>query len=205
MDTHNHSAEHIENPDVAHETSDVSVRGILGFGIGLAVGTGVVALLLFGAFSVMVQRFNPPPAVNSSPLTRSRPVVPESRQHAVQTFPEPRLQTNNVEDLTKFREEEYRYLQSYGWVDPNAGVVHIPIEQAKELLLKQGLPVRTPGAVPPAAPPPAPAAATTGAPAPTAAQAAGLAAQPAASQQPVQQKPPQQKRQQPKPQKPRQR
>lgn len=201
MDTHNHSAEHIENPDVAHETSDVSVRGILGFGIGLAVGTGVVALLLFGAFSVMVQRFNPPPAVSSSPLTRSRPVVPESGQHAIQTFPEPRLQTNYPEDLTKYREEEYRHLHSYGWVDPNAGVVHIPIEQAKELLLKQGLPVRTPGAVPPAAPPPAPAAATAGAPAPTAAQVAGLAAQPATTQQPR----PQQKRQQPKAKKPRQR
>ena len=204
MDTHNHSAEHIENPDVAHETSDVSIRGILGFGIGLAVGTAVVAVLLFGAFSVMVQRFNPPPAVSSSPLTRNRPVVPESRQYATKAFPEPRLQTNNVEDLTKFREEEYRHLHSYGWVDPNAGVVHIPIEQAKAMLLQQGLPVRTPGAVPPAVPPPAPAAATTGAPAPTAAQVAGLAAQPAASQ-PQKPPPPQQKRQQPNPQKPRQR
>jgi len=201
MDTHNHSAEHIENPDVAHETSDVSVRGILGFGIGLAVGTAVVALLLFGAFSVMVQRFNPPPAVNSSPLTRTRPLVPESRQYAVQAFPEPRLQSNNVEDLTRFREEEYRYLHSYGWVDPNSGVVHIPIEQAKEMVLRQGFPVRTPGTVPPAAPPPAQPAATTGAPAPTAAQTAGLTAQPAATQQPRQQ----QKRPSPKPQKPRQR
>src|SRR5919108_1088649 len=102
-DTHNEqSAEHIDNPDVRHETSDVNVRGIFGFGIGLAVGTGLVALLLFGAFSVMVERFSPPPAPTSSPLTRARPVVPESQRHAETAFPEPRLQPNAAEDLVKY-------------------------------------------------------------------------------------------------------
>lgn len=190
MSTHNeHSAEHIENPDVQHETSDVNVRGIFGFGIGLAVGTALVSLLLFGAFSVMVDRFNPAPGPNASPLTRNRPVVPESEQHAERTFPEPRLQVNNAEDLTKVREDEHRWLHGYGWVDQNAGVTHIPIERAKELTLERGLSVRTPGTVPPSAPPLAPPAATSGAPAPTAQQVSSgtPAAQPAPKQQPKQQ------------------
>jgi hypothetical protein len=187
-DTHNEqSAEHIENPDVLHETSDVNVRGIFGFGIGLAVGTALVSLLLFGAFSVMVKRFNPPAPPNASPLTRNRPLVPESRRYANEAFPEPRLQPNVVEDLKKFREEEYEHLHSYGWVDQNAGVAHIPIQRAMELTLERGLPVRTPGAVPPSAPPLAPPAATTGAPAPTAAQVGGQATQPAVAQPPQQQ------------------
>ncbi|MCI0352795.1 MAG: hypothetical protein L0Z53_25520 [Acidobacteriales bacterium] len=194
MSTHNeHSAEHIDNPDVAHETSDVNVRGIFGFGIGLAVGTALVSLLLFGAFSVMVERFTPAPAASSSPLTRNRPVVPESKKHAESTFPEPRLQPNAAEDLAKFREQEYRRLTSYGWVDQNAGKVHIPIERAKELTLERGLPVRVPGTTPPSAPPPAPPAATTGTPAPTAAEVAGQAAAPAA-QQPKSQQPTRQPR-----------
>jgi len=32
-------------------------------------------------------------------------------------------------------------LAGYGWVDEKAGVVRIPIEQAKALLLRRGLPV----------------------------------------------------------------
>jgi hypothetical protein len=199
MSTHNeHSSEHIENPDVLHETSDVNVRGIFGFGIGLAVGTALVSVLLFGAFSVMVNRFNPPPGPTSSPLTRNRPTVPESRQHAESAFPEPRLQPNAAEDLVKFREQEYRHLHTYGWVDQNAGTLHIPIERAKELTLQRGLPVRVEGTTPPSVPPPAPPAATTGSPALTASEVAAQApAAPAAQPQPKQQQPQQPKRTRP--------
>ncbi|MCA1555006.1 MAG: hypothetical protein LC737_11585, partial [Chloroflexi bacterium] len=30
----------------------------------------------------------------------------------------------------------------YGWVDQSAGITHIPIERAMELLLERGLPTR---------------------------------------------------------------
>jgi hypothetical protein len=206
MSTHNeHSAEHLDNPEVLHETSDVNVRGIFGFGIGLAVGTALVALLLFGAFSVMVERFTPPPPANSSPLTRTRPVVPESRTHAESAFPEPRLQPNAAEDLVKFREAEYHRLNNYGWVDQNAGIVHIPIERAKELTLQRGLPVRVPGTTPPSAPPLAPPAATSGLPAPTAAEVAGQVSAAAPQQQEPQKQEPQQQKPQQQPKRPAQR
>ena len=33
-------------------------------------------------------------------------------------------------------------LESYGWVDKNAGVVRIPIDEAMKLTLERGLPAR---------------------------------------------------------------
>lgn len=56
--------------------------------------------------------------------------------------PEPRLQTNPREDLRKLREAEDAVLDSYGWVDRNAGVVRIPIAEAMKLTLERGLPAR---------------------------------------------------------------
>jgi hypothetical protein len=61
--------------------------------------------------------------------------------------PEPRLQTNPREDLQKFREQEDTVLTSYGWVDRNAGIVRIPIEEAMKLTVQRGLPTRPEGAV----------------------------------------------------------
>ena len=75
--------------------------------------------------------------------------------------PEPRLQTMGDPhapvvargdlrsphvELQKLREDEAMQLRSYAWVDPNHGVVRIPVEVAKDLVLKKGLPVKvTPG------------------------------------------------------------
>ena len=41
-------------------------------------------------------------------------------------------------DLAKFRAWEDSQLNSYGWVDRTAGVVHIPIERAMEIIAQQG-------------------------------------------------------------------
>jgi hypothetical protein len=56
--------------------------------------------------------------------------------------PEPRLQTNPREDLADLRAREDARLHSYGWVDKNAGVVRIPIDDAIKLTLERGLPSR---------------------------------------------------------------
>ena len=57
--------------------------------------------------------------------------------------PEPRLQTDPRQDLADMRAKEDEQLQSYGWVDRNAGVVRIPIDAAMKLTLERGLPART--------------------------------------------------------------
>lgn len=53
----------------------------------------------------------------------------------------PRLQVSPAKDLQELRAMEERQLHSYRWVDPEAGIVSVPIERAMEILAERGLPV----------------------------------------------------------------
>jgi hypothetical protein len=64
----------------------------------------------------------------------------------------PRLQQIPSKELYDFRTKENEELQSYGWVDKNAGTVHIPIDDAMRLILERGLPSREQDASKPAEP-----------------------------------------------------
>ena len=55
----------------------------------------------------------------------------------------PRLQVSAPQDLARFREQEEAELTTYGWIDRTSGVVRIPIARAMDLVLQQGLPVRS--------------------------------------------------------------
>jgi hypothetical protein len=127
---------HIKNPDVAHEESDVNVKGVFYFILSLAV-LGVITHLLLGLlfsyFNTREERAEAPPS--SLRRTEIKGQRPED------IFPEPRLQVTPTSDLRRMLEEENSVLTSYDWVDRNAGVVRIPIDQAKKLVLERGLPV----------------------------------------------------------------
>jgi hypothetical protein len=120
-----------DNPAVVHEESDVNVRAILATGAGLLVIGAIIHLglaLLMGAFTRTAER-----TPRAFPLTaEEQPAQP----------PEPRLQTNPRQDLRALRAREDNMLHSYGWIDRNAGVAHIPIEDAMKLTVQRGLPVR---------------------------------------------------------------
>ena len=125
--------ENLVNAAVHHEHSDVNIRAILGFGgalFAVAVAVHVLIYALFGYFDSRegVQR----PA--EYPLAASQ---------GHREPPEPRLQTDPRQDLADMRAKEDEQLQSYGWVDKNAGIVRIPIEAAMKLTLERGLPART--------------------------------------------------------------
>lgn len=126
-------------PDVTrgHETRDISTRVVATFGLSLFLGglvvVGVVALL-YQEFTRQAERAYP----REYPLARVGPA---------ELPPEPRLQTHPRWDLQRMRAEEDRILDSYGWVDPQRGIVRIPIERAMALLVEQGLPARQ-GAAP---------------------------------------------------------
>jgi len=121
------------NPEVRHEKSDVNIIGVFAFGAGLTVLASIVCLLIFVLFRYFEVR----------EATRVAPAYPlaVARENAVP--PEPRLQTNPREDLAELRAKEDQVLTSYGWVDKNAGVVRIPIDEAMKLTLQRGLPART--------------------------------------------------------------
>ena len=121
------------NPDVHHETSDVNIRAILGFGAALFAVAVAVHVLIYGLFGYFDSREGVQRPVEY-PLAASQ----EGRQP-----PEPRLQTDPRQDLADMRAKEDDVLGSYGWVDKNAGVVRIPIDAAMKLTLERGLPART--------------------------------------------------------------
>jgi len=121
------------NPEVHHEESDANVIAIFAFGLGLVVITAVVSLLVFVLF-----RFFEVREAARVPLAYPLAV---SRENALP--PEPRLQINPREDLADLRAKEDALLTSYGWVDKNASVVRIPIDEAMRLTLQRGLPART--------------------------------------------------------------
>ncbi|QKC83595.1 hypothetical protein EB232_20115 [Mesorhizobium sp. NZP2077] len=52
----------------------------------------------------------------------------------------PQLQVSPATDLTAFRKQEDQELGKLGWVDRNAGIARIPIEDAMKLITVQGLP-----------------------------------------------------------------
>ncbi|MCC6363492.1 MAG: hypothetical protein IT165_08190 [Bryobacterales bacterium] len=55
--------------------------------------------------------------------------------------PPPRLQAFPAKDLAAFQAQQMSRVENYGWVDKQAGVAHVPVEKAMEMLLKSGLPV----------------------------------------------------------------
>jgi hypothetical protein len=70
----------------------------------------------------------------------SPPVPALIREQAPKEPPEPRLQGNPQVDMKQMLVEEDAVLHHYGWVDPDRGVVRIPIERAIELAGGRGLP-----------------------------------------------------------------
>jgi hypothetical protein len=124
---------HAEPPvEVRHETTDVNVRAIFGFGLGLAV----VAVFVYFSVFLLFQYFS------GREAARVAPIYPLAASEANRLPPEPRLQTNPRGDLQKLRAHEDEILNGYGWVDRNAGVVRIPLEDAMKLTLQRGLPTR---------------------------------------------------------------
>ena len=122
----------VANPEVHHEESDVNITGVLAFGGALIVGAAIVYLLIF----VLYRYFD------SREAARVAPAYPLATSQENRLPPEPRLQTNPRQDLADFRAKEDELLTSYSWVDRNAGVVRIPIDQAMQLTLQRGLPAR---------------------------------------------------------------
>ena len=143
---HGHDPE--ENPAVSYERSDLDTFAVTKFGIGLAIGTLVAVFAMYGLFDYLLKTQN-------EALVQLPPSVIEARKGLLP--PGPRLQTmgdphdpvvargdlrSPQVELEQFRKDEAMQLQSYAWVDPGKGIVRIPIELAKDMVLKKGLPVK---------------------------------------------------------------
>jgi hypothetical protein len=66
------------------------------------------------------------------------------RDSTLDRFPHPQLQTDDPRDLHDYLQTKNQELTTYGWIDRKSGIVHIPIQQAMDLFLSRGAPVRPP-------------------------------------------------------------
>jgi hypothetical protein len=117
--------------DVAagHEVSDVSIRGLIIFLVGLLASLAAVVFAIswmFSFLSMRAQRSDSPPP----PLAPLRTKGP----------PEPRLQETPALEMRKMREAEEAALTNTRWIDKQQGIVQIPIDRAMELIGQRGLP-----------------------------------------------------------------
>lgn len=95
--------------------------------VGLAIGLVVVIVIALLTVLGLTNYFAAQRAPRASILSTDRTQVP----------PPPRLQSAPSVDLQMLRAQKQTLLESYGWVDRQAGIVHIPIDQAMELLAKR--------------------------------------------------------------------
>ncbi|HEX9304021.1 MAG TPA: hypothetical protein VGA31_06180 [Thermoanaerobaculia bacterium] len=122
--------------EAGHETSDVSIGGIVKFGIGLAAVTIVIYVAVWGFFRLLEKRER-----RQDQVEAVSPMVSASLRR---TPPEPRLEPDPLAPRLRMRAREDAVLTTYGWVDRNAGVARIPIARAIDLLVERGLPVTKP-------------------------------------------------------------
>lgn len=167
------------DPQVGHETTDVSITGVAAFVITLMFSGIVIFVVLWGVFHFATSYANKQDELDRrDPWVRTSDNQVEQQAARLRTrtnkaaepasmekgdadsrvratrFPQPRLQDDDVRDLAIMRAAEDVYLNEYVVLDKNSGKVNIPITQAMDALVKKGLPAMqvAPGTqVPPAA------------------------------------------------------
>ncbi len=119
-----------ENPNPDYKDRDILLKPILIFLLGLTALTVVILFLLAGFFRFM-DREADRRDVPESPLAAER-VLP----------PEPRLEVEEKQALEEYMSDMREILDNYEFRDPDAGKVRIPVDQAIDILVDRGLPVR---------------------------------------------------------------
>ncbi|MBI3848649.1 MAG: hypothetical protein HY292_28780 [Planctomycetes bacterium] len=110
-----------------YERSDIPVRAVLWFGVGVLAAAVIIHLgldFLLGRFS------------SESAARKASPWqwVPANAPREV-VVPAP----FELDQRRELRASEDRLLGSYGWTDVEAGTVHIPIDRAMDLLVERGV------------------------------------------------------------------
>lgn len=140
--THSHGHDDLHALETGnHEPDEVAFAGILKVGVVLTAVTLASYLIVLGVYWLFDRQ-----ATANEPA----PQYPMAVGLGDRLPPEPRLQTTPKEDLETLREHQHQALEGFEWVDKNAGVVRIPIEQAMKMTLERGLPARAASAETPA-------------------------------------------------------
>ena len=156
-----YATDDIVNPETRHEESDVNVRALIGFAVIFVVFAIVTHLVIWGFYRGLAksERKAANATVPLSAIQRPADAAVPKNQPLLQPFPKrlpgggemaPSADTP-VTDLAHMRAAEKQALENYGWVDRQKGIVRLPIDRAKAMVVQRGLPVQS--QTPPPAPP----------------------------------------------------
>jgi hypothetical protein len=112
-----------------YEERDVSFKGLVKWAIGLAATVAVSSVLMFALYDYFAARPEQFP-------------VPSPMAAARAPYVGPKLQVHAPQELKEWRTAEDSVLNSCAWVDPDKGIVRIPVSRAMELLAERGLPAK---------------------------------------------------------------
>lgn len=121
----------VRNEQVAWERRDVGPGQITGFAIGLFISFIIVVFIIIGIFDFLRSR-------EDAKNPKNMPAMMQE-MHTMKP-PEPRLQANPKMEIKDLRDSEAGILENYGWLNPDKGIVRIPIEKAIEMTAAKGLP-----------------------------------------------------------------
>jgi hypothetical protein len=141
-----------DGASAGYERSDVGVPGIVIFLTALAVIVVVIGLLCYGIGKVINAHMNKEDGPNSKWTKTvdvrqlgnmpSNPELQNKMAEITQTFPTPRVQTDEGnQDVADLHAREDLLLNYYSWANQSQGKVRIPIARAMELIVERGLPV----------------------------------------------------------------
>jgi hypothetical protein len=139
---------HEHGHGVEFEHEDLSTRGVFGFMIGLVVSGVVIYFIVTGMYTFL-DKYEQSQMTSSSPLVKAQDSAMVGARRVTKDYVEkkftdngaPLLEVDERGQLSTFVLDQEKQLHSYGWVDEKAGVAHIPIDQAMDMIAKRGLPV----------------------------------------------------------------
>jgi hypothetical protein len=123
------------NPDVHYEPTDVNARALTRFGLSMAA---LIVVFLFGLWGMFEH-------LKNRAAKLGLPLSPTAMVNAQKQPPEPRLQRYPARDMRDMRADEDRILNQYAWIDPDKGIVRIPVDRAMDLIAQRGLPAAPAG------------------------------------------------------------
>lgn len=112
-----------------HEGNILAIRGLVIFTVSLIV----VTVFVDYGMAVVMDLFRRGEAT-------SRDQAPPRFVDDMRPFPDPKLQADPTTDLIKFKASQLAHLNSVGWTDKKAGLAHVPIDQAIDMILKNPAP-----------------------------------------------------------------
>lgn len=124
------------NPEIQYEKTDAHPRPLYHFLFWICATCVFFALFSWGTFK-WLERWR---EAGSTPAVMA---LPQDGPGAAQP-PSPRLELREPLDLAAFKKQEADILSSYGSVDKQSGLFHIPIDEAMKLALERGFPVADP-------------------------------------------------------------